>query len=47
MNASFLRIKATDEWYTPLELIQALGEFDLYYCCPIKLNNIKNAWLDR
>ena len=35
MNASFLRIKATDEWYTPLELIQALGEFDLYPCAPI------------
>lgn len=30
MNTSFERsAKATDEWYTPIGIIQALGEFDL------------------
>lgn len=28
--------KATDEWYTPLELIKALGKFDLDPCAPEK-----------
>lgn len=36
MNTSFDRsAKATDEWYTPLEFIQALGEFDLDPCAPV------------
>ncbi len=36
MNTSFERsAKATDEWYTPLEFIQALGEFDLDPCAPV------------
>lgn len=33
MNTSFERsAKATDEWYTPIGIIQALGEFDLDPC---------------
>lgn len=37
MNTSFERsVKATDEWYTPKELIDSLGEFDLDPCAPMK-----------
>lgn len=37
MNTSFERsAKATDEWYTPIEIIKALGEFDLDPCAPMK-----------
>lgn len=36
MNTSFERsAKATDEWYTPPEIIRALGEFDLDPCAPV------------
>lgn len=28
------------------DFVSAENEMILYYCCPIKLNNIKNAWLD-
>ena len=36
MNTSFERsAKATDEWYTPKELIDSLGEFDLDPCAPV------------
>lgn len=37
MNTSFERSKnTTDEWYTPKELIDSLGEFDLDPCAPVK-----------
>lgn len=37
MNTSFERTsKATDEWYTPKELIASLGEFDLDPCAPVE-----------
>ncbi len=36
MNTSLERsAKATDEWYTPIGIIQALGEFDLDPCAPV------------
>lgn len=36
MNTSFERsYNTTDEWYTPLEVIQSLGEFDLDPCVPV------------
>lgn len=36
MNTSFERTsKPSDEWYTPKEIISALGEFDLDPCAPI------------
>lgn len=36
MNTSFERsAKATDEWYTPKYVIDALGEFDLDPCAPV------------
>lgn len=36
MNTSFERsTKATDEWYTPKELIDSLGCFDLDPCAPV------------
>lgn len=35
MNTSFQQSKnRTDEWYTPPEIIRALGEFDLDPCAP-------------
>lgn len=35
MNTSFQRSKqTTDEWYTPLDIVKALGEFDLDPCAP-------------
>lgn len=37
MNTTFERsANASDEWYTPREIIEALGEFDLDPCAPIK-----------
>jgi len=37
MNTTFEKTKdSTDEWYTPIELINSLGEFDLDPCAPIK-----------
>ena len=37
MNTSFERsAKPTDEWYTPREIIDALGPFDLDPCAPMK-----------
>ncbi|WP_290389738.1 hypothetical protein, partial [uncultured Duncaniella sp.] len=37
----YLDLKVTDEKGNVID------RDNLYYCCPIKLNNIKNAWLDR
>lgn len=34
MNTSFQRTTASDEWYTPREIVAALGEFDLGPCAP-------------
>ena len=36
MDTSFQRTTASDEWFTPKELIDALGEFDLDPCAPMK-----------
>jgi len=36
MNTSFQRTDASDEWYTPREIIDALGEFQLDPCAPLK-----------
>ena len=37
MNTTFGRSSnASDEWYTPREIIEALGEFDLVPCAPVK-----------
>lgn len=37
MNTSFEKSKnSTDEWYTPKEIIDALGEFDLNPCAPMR-----------
>lgn len=37
MNTSFEESKnSTDEWYTPKEIIDALGEFDLDPCAPMR-----------
>lgn len=36
MDTTFERVKdTTDEWYTPKEIIDALGEFDLDPCAPV------------
>ena len=35
MNTSFQRTIASDEWFTPKELIDSLGEFDLDPCAPM------------
>lgn len=36
MNTSFEKAaNSTDEWYTPLEIIDALGPFDLDPCAPL------------
>ena len=36
MNTTFERSSnSTDEWYTPREIIEALGEFDLDPCAPM------------
>lgn len=37
MNTQFERAKTgtTDEWYTPKEIINALGKFDLDPCAPV------------
>lgn len=37
MNTSFerLAIKATDEWYTPKEILDILSPFDLDPCAPM------------
>ena len=35
MNTTFEKsANSTDEWYTPKEIIDALGEFDLDPCAP-------------
>ena len=37
MNTSYERSEnTTDEWYTPVEIIQSFGEFDLDPCAPMK-----------
>lgn len=36
MNTTFEKsLNSTDEWYTPKEIIYALGEFDIDPCAPI------------
>lgn len=35
LNSSFERSEGKEEWYTPPEIIAALGEFDLDPCSPI------------
>lgn len=36
MNTTFEKsANSTDEWYTPKEIIDALGEFDLDPCAPM------------
>lgn len=37
MNTSFQKTKASDEWFSPKELVEALGEFDLDPCEPVRL----------
>ena len=42
MNTTFERsANSTDEWYTPKEIIDALGEFDLDPCAPVAPPPIK------
>lgn len=37
MNTNFEKsANTTDEWYTPKEIIDALGKFDLDPCAPVK-----------
>lgn len=37
MNTTFEKsAKSTDEWYTPKEIIDSLGEFDLDPCAPVE-----------
>ena len=37
MNTTFEKTKnSTDEWYTPIEIINSLGQFDLDPCAPEK-----------
>lgn len=35
MNTSYERTNASDEWYTPKEIIDALGKFDIDPCAAI------------
>lgn len=36
MNTTFEKLaQSTDEWYTPKEIIDSLGEFDLDPCAPV------------
>lgn len=35
MNTAFQKTVASDEWYTPRDLVEALGEFDLDPCAPM------------
>lgn len=36
MNTSYQRTTASDEWYTPREIVDALGRFELDPCAPEK-----------
>ena len=37
MNTTFEKTEnSTDEWYTPIEIINSLGKFDLDPCAPVK-----------
>jgi len=36
MDTSFQKTAASDEWYTPIELIRSLGQFDLDPCAPME-----------
>lgn len=37
MNTTFEKsASSTDEWYTPLEIIESLGSFDLDPCAPVQ-----------
>ena len=35
MNTSYQRTTASDEWYTPREIVEALGRFALDPCAPV------------
>lgn len=36
MNTTFERDnRSTDEWYTPIEILESLGDFDLDPCAPV------------
>ena len=41
MNTTFQRSTGSDEWYTPPEIIQSLGEFDLDPCAGHGWNTAK------
>jgi len=36
MDTHYQRTTASDEWYTPREIIDALGHFDLDPCAPMR-----------
>ena len=36
MNTSFQKTEGSDEWYTPKEIIDSLGTFELDPCAPMK-----------
>ena len=36
MDTSFQKTTASDEWYTPVEIVDALGHFDTDPCAPVK-----------
>ena len=37
MNTRFEKsVRSSDEWYTPKEVLKALGRFDLDPCAPIR-----------
>ena len=36
MNTAFQKTVGSSEWYTPKEIIECLGEFDLDPCAPMK-----------
>lgn len=46
MNTNFERSIASDEWYTPPEILESLGEFDLDPCAPIAplFQTAKTMW---
>ena len=37
MNTRFEKsVRSSDEWYTPKEVLEALGRFDLDPCAPVR-----------
>lgn len=54
MNTTFEKsANSTDEWYTPPEIIESLGSFDLDPCAPVQplwqtakvMYNKKQRWI--